>query len=259
MQALLQDGAMAAIFSDQATVQAAIEECSRADVAIAALNAPQSTVISGARESVADLIARFERRGTRCQRLAVSHAFHSPLMQPAADELAARAGAIPGQPPHTTWISTVSAMPMRQAPDANYWRDQALRPVRFADAMRALAANGVSDLLEIGPGNTLLVLGQQSVEENGMTWLASLSEGGELNEILTSLGELYRRGYDVDWQAFNRPRPRRRVSLPTYPFERRRFWLEREAQGFDRHARALGVARCSVREHLQLAAFPLSR
>ena len=95
--------------------------------------------------------------------------------------------------------------------------------MRFVEAIQALGQTGASDFLEIGPGNTLLALGRQCVTENGKTWLASLSKRGELKAILTSLGELYRRGYDVDWDAFNRPYPRPRVSLPTYPFERRRF------------------------------------
>src|SRR5258708_12837156 len=107
--------------------------------------------------------------------------------------------------------------------------DHALNAVRFVEGIQALDQTGVSAFLEIGPGNPLLALGRQCVKENGKTWFASLSKRGELKAILTSLGELYRRGYDVDWDAFDRPYPRRRVSLPTYPFERRRFWIEPDA------------------------------
>lgn len=229
MQALPRDGAMAAIFSDEATVAAAIEQSGRADVAIAALNAPQSTVVSGAHDAVADLITHFEQFGIRCQLLTVSHAFHSPLMRPAADELGRIAAAVQGHRPQIAWISTVSATPMQHPPDAGYWRAHALDAVRFADGMQALIQTGVSDFVEIGPGSTLLALGRQSVREDGKAWLGSLSKRGELNEILTSAGELYRRGYDIDWEAFNRAHPRRRVSLPTYPFEHRRFWIEADA------------------------------
>jgi acyl transferase domain-containing protein/surfactin synthase thioesterase subunit len=229
MQALPRDGAMAAIFSDEATVTAAIEQCGRADVAIAALNGPQNTVISGARDPVTALVARFEHLGIRCQLLHVSHAFHSPLMRPAAAKWRRIASGVQGQPPKIEWLSTVSATPMRGPPDARYWCDHALNPVRFADGIQALDQTGVSDFVEIGPGNTLLALGRQSVNENGKAWLYSLSKRGEVNEILTSLGELYRRGYDVDWDGFNRPYAGRRVSLPTYPFEHRRFWIESDA------------------------------
>jgi acyl transferase domain-containing protein/surfactin synthase thioesterase subunit len=229
MQALPRNGVMAAIFSDEATVATEIEQCGRADVAIAALNGPANTVISGALDAVTALIARFEGRGVQCRLLTVSHAFHSPLMRPAVDAFAPVAAGVQGQPPKVTWISTVSATPMHTPPDAGYWCDHALKAVRFADGMRVLGQTGVSDLVEIGPGSSLLSLGRQSVNADATAWLGSLSKRGELKEVLTSLGELYRRGFDVDWDGFNRPYPGRRVSLPTYPFEHRRFWIEADA------------------------------
>jgi acyl transferase domain-containing protein/surfactin synthase thioesterase subunit len=250
MQALPRDGTMAAIFSDEATVAAAIGQCGRTDVAIAALNGPQNTVISGACDAVAALTSRFEGDGIRCQLLNVSHAFHSPLMRPAADEFGRIAAAVQGQPPKTAWISTVSATPMLKAPDAGYWCDHALNAVRFVGGMRALSRAGVSDFVEIGPGNTLLALGRQSVTENGKLWLGSLSKRGELNEILTSLGELYRRGYDIDWQGFHRPCLRRRVSLPTYPFEHRRFWIEADATARSMGHRSHGLIGVRLRSAL---------
>jgi acyl transferase domain-containing protein/surfactin synthase thioesterase subunit len=255
MQALPRDGAMAAVFSDEATVTAAIERCGRADVAVAALNGPQNTVMSGARDAVTALIARFESAGIRCQLLTVSHAFHSPLIRPAAAELGRVAAGMQGQPPKITWLSTVSATPMQGPPDAKYWLDHALNPVRFADGMRALDQSGVSDFLEIGPGSTLLGLGRQSVNENGQAWLGSLSKRGELNEILRSLGQLYRRGYDVDWDGFNRPHAGRRVCLPTYPFEHRRFWIEADATARSTGPLSNGLSGIRLRSALPDAQF----
>jgi acyl transferase domain-containing protein/surfactin synthase thioesterase subunit len=255
MQALSQDGAMAAIFSDQETVTASFEQLGRADIAIAALNGPQNTVISGARGAVTALIARFDRRGVRSQLLTVSHAFHSPLMRPAVAEWGRTAAGVQGQTPKIAWISTVSAAPMRKPPDAGYWCDHALNAVRFVEGIQALDQTGVTDFLEIGPGNTLLALGRQSVNENGKTWLGSLNKQGELNEILTSVGELYRRGYDVDWDGFNRPYPRRRVSLPTYPFEHRRFWIEADATARSSGPLSDGLAGVRLRSALPDAQF----
>jgi acyl transferase domain-containing protein/surfactin synthase thioesterase subunit len=229
MQGLPRNGAMAAIFANRETVAAAIQQFEHEAVAIAALNAPENTVISGAREAVTALVARFESQGIRCRLLAVSHAFHSPLMRSAAAELGRIAAGVQAQPPKIPWLSTVSATPMQGPPDAKYWRDHALDPVRFADAVRALDQIGVSDFLEIGPGRTLLAFARQGVNENAKAWLGSLSEGGESKAILTSLGELYCRGYAVDWDGVNRPYARRRVPLPTYPFEHRRFWIEADA------------------------------
>jgi acyl transferase domain-containing protein/surfactin synthase thioesterase subunit len=255
MQALPRDGAMAAIFSDQETVAASIEQLDRADIAIAALNGPQNTVVSGARDAVTALMGRFDRLGIRCQLLTVSHAFHSPLMRSAVAELGRIATGVQGQAPKIAWISTVSAAPMREPPDAGYWCDHALNAVRFVEAIQALDQTGVSDFLEIGPGNTLLALGRQCVKENGKKWLASLSKRAELKAILTSLGELYCRGYEVDWDAFNRPYPRRRVSLPTYPFERRRFWIEADASARSAGPHSNGLTGIRLRSALPDAQF----
>jgi acyl transferase domain-containing protein len=250
MQSLPRDGVMASVFSDEATVAAAIQQSDRADLALAALNGPQNTVISGARDSVTTLIAHFEGLGIRCRLLTVSHAFHSPLMRPAVDAFSRIAAAVQGQPPKITWISTVSGMPMQKPPDAGYWCDHALNSVRFIDGMRALVQTGVSDFVEIGPGNTLLALGRQNVKESGRAWFGSLSKGGELNEILTSLGGLYRRGYDVDWKGFNQPYPRRRASLPTYPFEHRRFWIDADATAWSTKPLSNGLTGIRLRSAL---------
>jgi surfactin synthase thioesterase subunit/acyl carrier protein len=200
-------------------------------------------------------MGRFDRLGIRCQLLTVSHAFHSPLMRSAVAELGRIAAGVQGQTPKIAWISTVSAAPMREPPGAGYWCDHALNAVRFVEGIQALDQTGASDFLEIGPGNTLLALGRQCVKENGKTWLASLSKRGELKAILTSLGELYRRGYDVDWDAFNRPYPCRRVPLPTYPFERRRFWIEADANARSAGPLSNGLTGIRLRSALPDAQF----
>jgi acyl transferase domain-containing protein/surfactin synthase thioesterase subunit len=247
MQGLPRDGAMAAIFANEEVVAAAMQQFDGKRVAIAALNAPENTVISGAREAVTALVAHFESLGIGCRLLAVSHAFHSPLMRNAAAKFGRIATAVQGQPPKIPWLSTVSATPMPGPPDAKYWRDHALRPVRFADGVRALDQTGVSDFLEIGPGRTLLTFARQCVNENAKAWLGSLTRGGELNAMLTSLGELYCRGYALDWDGFNRPCGRRRVPLPTYPFEHRRFWIEADATTRVMRSRSDGLTGARLR------------
>jgi acyl transferase domain-containing protein/surfactin synthase thioesterase subunit len=230
MQDLPRNGAMAAVFSDERTVAGALEQFGCADAAIAALNGPENTVISGAREAVTAIMGHLQAAGIHCQLLPVSHAFHSPLMRPAVEAFSCIAAAVQGKPPNIEWISTVSGMAMREPPDARYWCDHALNPVRFADGMRALRQTGVTDLVEIGPGSTLLALGRQILNESGRTWLGSLNKRGESKEIMTSLAELYRRGYEVDWQEFSKSHRGRRVAMPTYPFEHKRFWIEADVE-----------------------------
>ncbi len=228
MQSLPRVGAMAAIFAGETAVAAALGDAE--NVAVAAVNAPDNTVISGKRQAVADVAAHFAALGIASKPLTVSHAFHSPLMQPVMDELARFAAAIPARAPQIKWISTTSGAAFTQAPDARYWCDHALQCVRFQHGVQALAQLGATDFIEVGPGNALLALGRQSLD-GPHAWLGSLGDKrrSDVAAILTSLGELYVRGYEVDWDRFNEVHPRNRTSLPTYPFERRRYWLESDA------------------------------
>jgi len=229
MQALPRRGAMAAVFADEASVGAALKRVKSKDIAIAAVNGPQSIVVSGDSAAVKAVAAQFEKAATRCQMLTVSHAFHSPLMRPAVDDFRRVAAALSGEMPKIPWISTVTGAAVTAPPDAQYWCEHALGAVRFSDGMRAVAETGATTLIEVGPGNTLLALGRQCVNGIDRTWLSSLNKRGEWREMLSSAAELYRGGYDLDWEGFHRPYGRRRVSLPTYPFQRDRFWIDGSA------------------------------
>ena len=240
MQTLPREGAMAAIFADEATVARAIRQCDSRRIAIAAVNAPENIVISGDRGVVAAIMASFAKAGVRCQRLTVSHAFHSPLLEPAIDAFAARVAAVPASAPRIAWISTMTGGPLAALVDGQYWRDHGLKPVRFADGVKTLAELGITDFIEIGPGGALIALGRQCVRGDALTWLGSLDSrrGDDWTRLMTSLGELYHRGYEIDWDGFNRPYRRSRISLPTYPFERQRFWLDGDRTAFSRPQRA---------------------
>ena len=159
MQALPRHGVMASIFDDEATVAMAIKRHGADDVAIAAVNGPQQVVISGRREAVHDIVAHFEGLGVRCQPLTVSHAFHSSLMQPAVERFKPVAAAVGARAPKMAWISTVSGTVVDQPPDARYWCDHALRPVRFADGMRTLGEMAYHRFRRDRPGQHAARLG----------------------------------------------------------------------------------------------------
>ncbi len=255
MQALPANGGMAAIFDDDASVGEAIARQGSGQLTIAARNGPHSTVISGARDAVAAVAADFEQRGIRAQVLTVSHAFHSPLMQPAMAGLADCAAALPTKAPELPWISTLTAETVTTAPDAGYWCDHALRPVDFLGGIRRLAEAGATDFIEIGPGGTLLALGRQCIDGDEPIWLASLSRRGEQREVLASLGQLYTTGHAIDWDGFNRAHTAHRISLPTYPFEHRRFWLEDNRKPYEPQETATGLAGTRLRSALPEAQF----
>jgi acyl transferase domain-containing protein/surfactin synthase thioesterase subunit/acyl carrier protein len=229
MQALPRQGTMASIFADEATVAKAIEQHRSKRIAIAALNAPENTVISGDRDLVDATMEILRSAGVRCQQLTVSHAFHSPLIQPAIEAFAVRAASVPASPPKIPWISTATGASLTAPVDAQYWYDHGLNPVRFADGVKALSELGVTDFVELGPGGTLIALARQCVRGGAHAWLGSLdNRRGDWNGLMTSLAEVYRRGHEIDWDGFNRPYRRSRVSAPTYPFERQRFWLDND-------------------------------
>jgi acyl transferase domain-containing protein/surfactin synthase thioesterase subunit/acyl carrier protein len=229
MQSLPRGGAMVAIFMDESTVAASISNTK--NISIAAVNGPRNTVISGSHEAVTAIGGHFAAQQVGSQVLRVSHAFHSPLMQPIMSEFKRITAAIPARAPEISWVSTTSGASFTKAPDAIYWCDHACKPVRFQQGLETLAELGVNDFMEIGPGRTLLALGQQCLDGDH-DWFSTLGNKGrsESVEILTSLGELYVRGYNIDWNGFNATHSPHRISLPTYPFERRRYWLENNGE-----------------------------
>ncbi|MDC0712645.1 amino acid adenylation domain-containing protein [Stigmatella sp. ncwal1] len=230
MQALPQNGAMAAILAPESRVAAAIEKFSDV-LAIAAINGPESIVISGRKEALEAAVAALEAEGVRSQPLRVSHAFHSPLIEPVLAPLERTAGSIRAQAPRIPFISNVTgeALPAGQAPDAAYWRRHTRAPVRFLEGIRALQAQGCELFLEIGPKPLLTHLGARCLPEVKTGWLPSLIEKrGDWDVMLDSLCSLYAGGVEIDWKGFDRDYPRQRVSLPNYPFERKHYWFNEE-------------------------------
>ena len=239
MQQLQHDGLMAVVFAEEQRVRQALTASTCNDVAIAAANGPENTVISGRAEVVRQLVAAFETAGLKTQLLTVSHAFHSPLMEPMLDEFERFAATIAYQPPRMPIVSNLTGELIEgTAPEAAYWRQHLRQAVRFAAGMKTLAAQQVDAVLEIGTAPILLGMGRRCQPDWNVAWLPSLRKGHpNWDVLLDSLGKLYLLGFRVDWAAFDRPWPRQHVDLPTYPFERSRFWMEakgpRHSSGMD--------------------------
>jgi acyl transferase domain-containing protein len=200
-------------------------------LSIAAVNGPASVVASGAEADLVRVMGRLEAEGIRTKRLAVSHAFHSALMDPILDELEEIASGVAFALPRIPLVSNLSGREVREEPGSGgYWRRHAREAVRFADGMRTLFERGCRAFVEIGPSPTLLGMGRASVPDEEAVWLPSLRKGrGDWQEVLTSLATLYTRGAEVDWPGFDRDYARRKVALPTYPFQRERHWIEAPA------------------------------
>ncbi|ANS69489.1 polyketide synthase type I [Streptomyces lincolnensis] len=231
MHALPEGGAMVALHATEE--EAAAELAGAGDrVAIASVNGPRSTVISGARDAVLAVAARFEARGRRTVRLRVSHAFHSPLVEPALDDFRRVAEGLAFRPPRIPVVSTVTGRPAD--PDdlcsAEYWVRHARRPVRFADAVGWLGEQRVSAFLEIGPGPVLTAAAEDCLTrpDGGGPVLVAATRGGEEEprSLLSAVARLHVHGVHVDWPAVFAGSGARRIDLPTYAFQRRRYWLD---------------------------------
>ncbi|MFI5614922.1 SDR family NAD(P)-dependent oxidoreductase [Amycolatopsis sp. NPDC051903] len=220
MQALPAGGAMVAI---EATPEA-VREAAGDTVDLAAVNGPSAVVISGTADAVAAVAAKFERT----KQLRVSHAFHSRLMDPMLAEFRAVAEQLTHAQPRIPVISTVTGEPAElTAPE--YWVRQVREGVRFLDAVTRAAADGVTRFLELGPDTTLTAMTDGCLDERpeGLVLAALLhKEQDEAVAALTGLAQLHVSGVDVDWTAVYEPTGARRVALPTYPFQRQRYWLE---------------------------------
>ncbi|WP_380283495.1 SDR family NAD(P)-dependent oxidoreductase [Kitasatospora purpeofusca] len=233
MQALPEGGAMAAVAATEAEVLerlAALPGLSGA-TGIAAVNAPGAVVVSGPAAEVEQVTAAFAAEGRRTTALRVSHAFHSALMEPMLDEFEQILQVVAYAPPKIPVISDLTGRPAtaEQLCDPRYWVDQVRRPVRFADGVATLLALGVGACLEIGPDRVLSALAEECAAAAGESELsftpALRRTGPEADAVLSALAALHTRGVAVDWQALHGGAPLRRVTLPTYAFQRRHYWL----------------------------------
>ena len=228
---LPRDGAMAAVFAPEAEVAVAIAP--HPELAIAAVNGPDNTVISGATAAVAQISAALRARGTRVQGLTVSHAFHSPLMEPVLDALERSAGLVTFAEPRIDLVTNLTGerLPAGRTLDPQYLRRHARETVRFGDGMATLHELGYRIFVEIGPRPVLLGMGRRCLPDDAGVWLPSLrTNRSDWQSMLDSLGALYAHGATADWENFDRGFPGRRVVLPTYPFQRQRYWAVQQAE-----------------------------
>ncbi|MFC6881641.1 SDR family NAD(P)-dependent oxidoreductase [Actinomadura yumaensis] len=237
MGGLPSGGAMAAI---QATADELTDDLERfaGRVAVAALNTPDSTVVSGPADEVDQLVGVWTGRGRKSKRLAVSHAFHSPLMDPILDEFTDAISDLTYRRPDVPLISNLTGEPAEPEHIATpgYWADHIRRPVRFAPAIAHIAPQAAT-FLELGPDPVLATAAQHTIGDGSadrpqpLVTATLTQKRSDERAFAHALAQLHTHGADVDWKALfdldpdSRRRPRN-VALPTYAFQHRRFWLD---------------------------------
>ena len=207
-------------------------------LALAAANGPAMSVVGGGREAVAALARRLAERGIACRRVAAGHAFHTAAMRPAAAELRQVLAGLTLRPPRIPFISNVTGTWIAdgEATDPGYWAEHLCRPVRFAEGLATLLGGEPRLLLEVGPGQALGTLARQHPARlQGQLAVASLPDrragASEQAHLLDAVARLWLAGAAPDWTGFARHERRRRVPLPTYPFERRRYFVDAPPAG----------------------------
>ena len=255
MQALPPVGGMAAVFTTEAQVAEAIAR-HPGKLWIAAVNAADNVVISGEDGPLQAVLAAFESQGVNGKRLAISNAFHSPLVEPMLDALEGAAARVTHRDPQVELVSNLTGALVRPGElGPAYWRRHVRETVRFAASVGTLAGQGYKLFLEVGPHPTLLGMAQDALGSDA-TCLPSLRRTApDWPTILESLGTLFVRGVGVDFAGFERDYRRQKISLPTYSFQRQRYWIEAPASTpAHREAPAEAAARAAA---LQSAQGPL--
>ncbi|MCL9794879.1 type I polyketide synthase, partial [Frankia sp. AgKG'84/4] len=221
-------GAMLSVSTSEDVVLAAIDGLGDR-VGIAALNGPRTTVVSGDADAVEELAARWADEGHRVRRLRVGHAFHSPRMDPILDRFGALAGTLDYAPPTIPIVSNVTGRlaTAEELCSPDYWVRHVRQAVRFHDGVRELDRIGVRTHLELGPDGVLTAMGEQIRPPEAAVWVPALRrDTPEPVALATALASLHVHGVDVDWPAVFAGADARRVDLPTYAFQRERYWLD---------------------------------
>ncbi|WP_307791441.1 acyltransferase domain-containing protein, partial [Streptomyces actuosus] len=198
-------------------------------VGIAAVNGPRAVVVSGVAEAVEEVAAHFRAQDRKVTALRVSHAFHSPLMEPMLADFRAVADSLTPAEPRIPVVSTLTGTPVgaEELTSATHWVEHVRRPVRFSDGLKCLEEQSVTRFVELGPDGTLTALAQSATDIDGRLLVPTLrKDRPETHSVLTAAAELFTRGTALDWSTLfsGTSADARSHDLPTYAFQRLRFW-----------------------------------
>ena len=232
----LPGGAMLSVNLSEADLSGMLE----GDLGIAAVNGPALCVVAGPYDQIANLEARLAEKNIQHRRLHTSHAFHSSMMDPILEPFAACVQSVELAPPQIPYVSCVTGSWIKdeEATSVEYWARHFRQPVRFSDGIAHLRKDSKNLLLEVGPGRILQVLARkhptgdqgEQIVASSLTEPVSTEDRGDYRSMLAALGTLWSAGVKPDWASVHENAKRVKVSLPTYPFARERYWIEASEQ-----------------------------
>jgi acyl transferase domain-containing protein len=250
----LPTGAMLSVSLSEDEARALLNEA----LSLAAVNGPSSCVISGRAEAVEELEKSLTEKGVRLRRLHTSHAFHSRMMEPILARFGEEVRRVSLSEPKLPYVSNLTGrwITAGEATDPDYWVNHLRETVRFQDGLSHLLKGFDGVLLEVGPGDALSAFARQHTDNTAArAVLCSLrhpqARQSDVAFLLATLGKLWLAGVEIDWQAFYQGEQRRRLPLPTYPFERQRYWIESQGQ-----AAPGNISSVSETAHLSGASHP---
>ncbi len=243
MGELPEGGAMLAIEATEAETLTSIEGQEQ-ELSLAAVNGPKACVISGAESAIAEVESYWQKQGRKTKRLQVSHAFHSPLIEPMLEAFAEVVSSLELNAPTLPVISNTTGeqLTTEQATDPAYWVSHARQPVRFADAITTLEGQGATTYLELGPDAVLTAMAAGTLaEDEAAALIPTLREGrDEARAVALAFGSAHATGVKVNWETFFKGTGAKAISLPTYPFQRKRYWVPTGLGAGDLGAAGLG-------------------
>ncbi len=227
---------------------------------LAAVNSPQLCTLSGSHEAIETYQKELESREIGCRLLKTSHAFHSVMMEPIVAAFTEDASMIPSNPPNIPWISTCTgkSIEAETLADPGYWSRQLRHTVHFTEALTTAFVDKDLAMLEVGPGRALAPFALQHPDRGTTPVVSTLpSSLDDLSDLLSAVGELWKTGIAPEWTAFFENQDRARLRLPTYPFERKSYWIDNSANSISDPAAPAPLATVSAPAPFPIATPPV--
>lgn len=236
LQALPKLGGMQAIFATESEIQPLLKPLTN-KVAIAAINGPRHLVVSGDSQTLAELTAKLANQGIQCRNLSVSHAFHSPLVEPAMKTFAKCLEGVSLSKPVIPMLANLHGdFAGEEITNKDYWIQHLRQPVQFAKSMRNLQQKGFRLFVELGPKPILRPMAQRVLAGEDLVWLDTCRQKGHTwPNLLQTMAHLYCLGVVSDWRNFENEYSRNLITVPNYPFQRESYWPEAALAARDRH------------------------